>query len=111
MQRSNFQHANLANVDFTKAELGRAQFDDFDISGTRFSFANLARADFRRAAFTAPINFNQAYFFLTRIEGVDLSGSEGLSQWQVNMACGDARTGLPSGLTRPENWPCRFQQE
>ncbi|TIT32809.1 MAG: pentapeptide repeat-containing protein, partial [Mesorhizobium sp.] len=26
-------------------------------------------------------------------------------------ACGDARTELPSGLTRPEDWPCQFQQE
>ena len=111
MQRSNFKHANLANVDFTKADLGRAQFHNADIGGTRFSFANLARADFRRATFTAPIDFDRAYFFLTRIEGVDLSGSEGLSQWQVNMACGDAQTGLPSGLTRPKNWPCQFQQE
>lgn len=111
MQRSNFQDANLANVDFTKAELGRAQFHDADISGTRFSSANLARADFRGATFTAPIDFDRAFFFLTRIEGVDLSNSTGLSQWQVDMACGDARTGLPTELKRPENWPCRFQQE
>ncbi|WP_192365934.1 pentapeptide repeat-containing protein, partial [Mesorhizobium mediterraneum] len=111
MQRSNFQDANLTNVDFTKAELGRAQFHDADISGSRFSFANLARADFRGATFTAPIDFDRAFFFLTRIEGVDLSNSAGLSQWQLNMACGDARTELPSGLTRPEDWPCQFQQE
>ncbi|TIN21518.1 pentapeptide repeat-containing protein, partial [Mesorhizobium sp.] len=84
MQRSNFQDANLTNVDFTKAELGRAQFHDADISGSRFSFANLARADFRGATFTAPIDFD---LFLTRIEGVDLSNSAGLSQWQLNMAC------------------------
>ncbi|MER9076593.1 pentapeptide repeat-containing protein [Mesorhizobium sp. M0904] len=111
MQRSNFQDANLTNVDFTKAELGRAQFHDADISGSRFSFANLARADFRGARFTAPIDFDRAFFFLTRIEGLDLSNSVGLSQWQLNMACGDARTELPSGLTRPEDWPCQFQQE
>jgi len=111
VQRSNFQDANLTNVDFTKAELGRAQFHDADISGSRFSFANLARADFRGATFTAPIDFDGAFFFLTRIEGLDLSNSAGLSQWQLNMACGDARTELPSGLTRPEDWPCQFQQE
>ena len=68
--------------------------------------ANLARADFRGATFTAPIDFDGAFFFLTRIEGLDLSKSTGLSQWQLNMACGDARTELPSGLTRPEDWPC-----
>jgi uncharacterized protein YjbI with pentapeptide repeats len=111
VQRSNFQDANLTNVDFTKAELGRAQFHDADISGSRFSFANLARADFRGATFTTPIDFNGAFLFLTRIESLDLSNSSGLSQWQLNMACGDARTELPSGLTRPENWPCQFQKE
>lgn len=111
MQRSNFQDAKLTNVDFTKAELGRAQFHNADISGSRFSFANLARADFRGATFIAPIDFDRAFFFLTRIEGIDLSGSTGLSQWQLNMACGDTSTKLPSGLKRPENWPCRFQQE
>lgn len=111
MQRSNFKDANLVNVDFTKAELGRAQFHDADISGSRFSFANLARADFRSATVAAPIDFDRAYFFLTRIEGVDLSSATGLSQWQLNMACGDLRTGLPYGLTRPVNWPCQFQQE
>ncbi|MER9638546.1 pentapeptide repeat-containing protein, partial [Mesorhizobium sp. M0228] len=111
MQRSNFQGANLTNVDFTKAELGRAQFHDADISGSRFSFANLARADFRGATFTAPVDFDRAFLFLTRIEGLDLSNSVGLSQWQLNMACGDARTELTSGLTRPEDWPCQFQQE
>ncbi|TGU69875.1 pentapeptide repeat-containing protein, partial [Mesorhizobium sp. M1C.F.Ca.ET.144.01.1.1] len=29
---------------------------------------------------------------------------------QLNMACGDARTELPSGLTRPEEWPSQFQE-
>ena len=77
VQRSNFQDANLTKVDFTKAELGRAQFHDADISGSRFSFANLARADFRGAMFTAPIDFDGAFFFQTRIEGLDLSNSTG----------------------------------
>jgi hypothetical protein len=47
----------------------------------------LARADFRGATFTAPIDSDGAFFFLTRIEGLDLSKSAGLSQWQLNMAC------------------------
>ena len=111
MQRSNFQESNLKNADFTKADLGRAQFDKADISSSRFSYANLSRADFRRATFTSPIDFDHAFFFLTRIEGVDLSATNGLSQWQIDMSCGDAQTILPSGLSRPEVWPCTFQQE
>ncbi len=108
MQRSNFTGADLKNVDFTKAELGRAEFLDADITGSKFSLANLARADFSKAKFTGPIDFTDAFFFLTRIGGLDLSASTGLAQWQINMSCGDAETKLPDGLTAPETWPCQF---
>ena len=95
MQRSTFNGANLADVDFTKAELGRAEFGGATITGSRFELANLARADLRTAKFTGPIDFTSAFFFLTRIEGVDLSAANGLAQWQIDMACGDAATKLP----------------
>ena len=47
-----------------------------------------------------------AYLYLTRIEGSDLSGVLGLTQWQVDVACGDGDTKLPEGLSRPPDWPC-----
>ncbi len=105
MQRSNFTGAVLVNVDFTKAELGRADFTDADITGTKFSLANLARADFTKAKFTGPIDFANSFFFLTRIEGIDLSAASGLAQWQVDMSCGDDKTKLPGGLTRRKPGP------
>ncbi|MCX7303022.1 MAG: pentapeptide repeat-containing protein [Hyphomicrobiales bacterium] len=108
MQRSNFTGAKLDNVDFTKAELGRADFTDADISGAKFALANLARADFSKAKFSAPLDFAGSFFFLTRIEGVDLSTATGLAQWQVDMACGNGETKLPAGLTAGPNWPCAF---
>lgn len=108
MQRSNFTDAVLVNVDFTKAELGRADFTGADITGTRFALANLARADLSKAKFTGPIDFADSFFFLTRIEGVDLSAATGLAQWQIDMSCGDANTRLPSGLAVPATWPCQF---
>ena len=111
MQRSNFDGANLADVDFTKAELGRAQFSGADITGSRFSLANLARADLRTAKFTGPIDFANAFFFLTRIEGVDLSNATGLAQWQIDMACGDNATKLPAGLAAAQAWPCQFEND
>jgi uncharacterized protein YjbI with pentapeptide repeats len=111
LQRSNFQKAKLADVDFTKADLGRAQFDAAEISGSRFSLTNLARADFRGATFAGPVDFDRAFFFLARIEGVDLAAATGLAQWQVDMACGDDGTLLPAGLSKPAAWPCQFQQE
>ncbi|WP_230172063.1 pentapeptide repeat-containing protein [Rhizobium sp. CECT 9324] len=111
LQRSIFTQAKLGDADFTKADLGRSQFDGADVGGSRFSLANLARADFRGAAFGKPVDFDRAFFFLTRIEGVDLTGATGLTQWQVDMACGDAQTMLPAGLNKPASWPCQFQQE
>ena len=111
LQRANFGRAKLTNVDFTKAELGRAQFHDAQITATQFAFANLSRDDFRRSNFSASVNFYRAVFFLARIEGVNLSASSGLSQEQIDAACGDDNTILPSGFARPEHWPCDFQQE
>ena len=108
MQRSNFTGANLVNVDFTKAELGRAEFKDADITGSKFALANLARADLSAAKFTGPIDFTDSFFFLTRIDGLDLSAATGLAQWQIDMSCGTSETKLPAGLNTPSGWPCDF---
>lgn len=106
LERSNFSKAELNNARFEKAELGRSNFDGAVLTGASFAFANLARADLTKAEFKGPLNFQSAFFFLTRIEGVDLSSSIGLDQHQLNVACGDRRTKLPAGLTLPESWPC-----
>lgn len=111
LQRSNFSDAQLPNTNFTKADLGRSQFDGAEVGGSRFSLANLARADFRKASFSKPVDFDRAFFFLTRIEGVDLTASTGLVQWQIDMACGNDQTLLPAGLKKPANWPCKFEQD
>lgn len=44
--------------------------------------------------------------YLTRIEGVNLSQTQGLVQVQLDTACGDARTVLPKGLKASAHWPC-----
>lgn len=106
VQRSNFANAVLTGVNFTKAELGRADFTGADITGTSFALANLARANLAGAKFSGPIDFTSAFFFLTRIEGLDLSAATGMQQWQVDMSCGDDKTKLPSGLTAAAGWPC-----
>ncbi|WP_394689673.1 pentapeptide repeat-containing protein [Hoeflea sp.] len=111
MQRVKLNTAKLANTDFTKADLGRAQFDGADISGSRFSLANLARADFRGTIANAALDFDRAFMFLARLEGVDLSTATGVTQAQVDIACGDDETVLPAGLTKPGSWPCNFDQD
>lgn len=106
MQRSNFSDADLTNVDFTKAELGRTVFYKAKLANTRFSLVNLSRSTFHNVDISGPIDFTNAFLFLTRIEGVDLSKATGLTQDQIALACGDDRTKLPEGLQKPEKWPC-----
>jgi uncharacterized protein YjbI with pentapeptide repeats len=108
LQRADFKGADLTDADFDKAELGRAEFEGAAIGGAKFTLANLSRAQFAGATLGAPVDFAGAFMFLTRIEGVDLSAATGLSQDQVNLACGDAGTKLPGGLTTPSSWPCTF---
>lgn len=106
MQRSNFSDADLSNVDFTKAELGRAVFYKAKLANTRFALVNLSRSTFHNVAISGPVDFTNAFLFLTRIEGVDLSKATGLEQDQIALACGDDRTKLPEGLKTPPSWPC-----
>lgn len=108
LQRANFKDAALSGANFEKAELGRADFSGAVLTGASFPYANLSRADFSKAKFEGPLDFTQAFLFLTRIEGLDLSTSKGLEQNQINLACGDANTKLPAGFTAPPNWPCPF---
>lgn len=106
LQRADFTGAQLVKATFAKAELGRANFWKAKLGDVRFSLANLSRASLVGADVVGPMDFENAFLFLTRIEGVDLSKATGLDQAQVNLACGDAATKLPQGLTAPPNWPC-----
>lgn len=106
MQRATFENARLVGTDFSKAELGRADFEGATLTGAKFTMANLSRARFEGAKFTGPIDFENAFLLLTRFEGQDLSAATGLEQKQIDIACGDAKTKLPQGLTTPASWPC-----
>ncbi|KQV34628.1 hypothetical protein ASE37_13940 [Rhizobium sp. Root268] len=106
LQRANFAEAVLNGVDFEKAELGRVNFDNATLADVRFAYANLSRAVFSKAAIEGKLSFEGAFMFLTRIEDTDLSGATGLEQEQIDMACGNAGTKLPQGLTAPTGWPC-----
>jgi hypothetical protein len=47
-----------------------------------------------------------AHLDSARLMAVDLSGTEGLTQVQIDRACGkaDGETRLPAGLTWPKHW-------
>jgi uncharacterized protein YjbI with pentapeptide repeats len=95
----------LENADLSKAELGRAVFAEAAMNGADLSYSNVARANFS-GAHLENVDFTRAYTFLTRVEGVDLSKTVGLTQTQLELACGDSETQLPNKLERPTSWPC-----
>ena len=107
--RANFSGANLEGTDLSKAELGRANFTDSDLDGANLSFSNIARATFKDSELE-DVEFTRAYTYLTRFEGVDLTSTTGLSQVQLELACGNDETQLPEGLEMPANWPCAGEE-
>lgn len=111
LQRANFSDARLDGADFQKAELGRANFAKATISNANFARANLSRVNLNQARFEGALDLTGAFLFLTRLEGLDLSQSKGLQQWQIDQACGDASTKLPAGLQAPANWSCQPDAE
>jgi uncharacterized protein YjbI with pentapeptide repeats len=94
----------------SKAELARVVFDKAKLAGVNFSFSNLARARLTGLDL-AGANLTGAYLFLTQIGGADLSRASGLTQAQLDLACGTDQTKLPQGLNRPKAWPCGDDDE
>ena len=75
---ADFTGANISGSDFTKAILDKAIFKDAILFETHMERASLVGTDF---------------------SGADLSLVTGLTQKQLDAACGDAKTKLPEGLT------------
>ena len=105
MPRATLDGANLKNVSLAKSELSRASFVEADLTGADLSYSDLGRANFAEALL-GETSFTGAYTYLTRFEGVDLSSSTGLTQEQLDIACGDENTSLPQGLAPSAEWPC-----
>ena len=105
MPRANFAGADLTAADLSKTELGRVNFQKANLTDASLRFANVARVDFRDSNL-AGVDFTGAYTYRTRLEGVDLTTATGLTQVQIDLACGDAATVLADGLTEPPSWPC-----
>lgn len=105
LNRASFVGATLSDTDFSKAELSRVNLANAKLDNAVFRFANLSRARFEGASL-AGANLSGAYTYLMHIKGVDLSTVVGLTQPQLDIACGDSATILPEGLELPADWPC-----
>ena len=88
---------DLHGADFTGADatlmcMSFANFTGVSFRGTELSGANLAGAKMDGADLTG------AGTSITSFLGTDLTKVKGLTQKQLNVACGDATTKLPPGL-------------
>lgn len=103
----NLSNARLRQSNLSLSTLNRARFDGADMrdveayggvfNRARFNGANLTNASFV-GTYLQGANFTGASLQDTNLSGADLSGATGLTQAQINRACGDENTRLPSGL-------------
>jgi uncharacterized protein YjbI with pentapeptide repeats len=80
--RSNFSEAVMARADASRSEFQGADFSGADLSGVSFTDADVTRANFDGADIT----------------GANLETAAGLTQRQLNAACGDYTTRVPRGM-------------
>jgi uncharacterized protein YjbI with pentapeptide repeats len=85
---ANFDGANAVLMCMSYANFTNATFRGTDLSG-----ANLAHADLDGA------DLSGAIMSITSLKGTDLTKARGLTQKQLDAACGDADTKAPAGLT------------
>lgn len=107
---ANFDRANMAGVQlnnskavktsFVYTNLSGARLDNGDFSGANFSNAWLNWTWFAGAKFDGA-NFAGAKMPGAQLYNADLSKATGLTQDQIDKACGDYSTKLPPGLRIP----------
>lgn len=91
------KNGNLSGADFDGANLtlmcmSYANFKDASFRDTNLSGANLAHAVLDGA------NFTGAKLTIASFKGTDLRKTKGLTQAQLDRACGDHETKPPAGL-------------
>lgn len=106
----NVANSRLRQADLSLATMNRANFRNANLSianmfGGRFTSANFSRANLERAvmvgAYFGSADFTGATLTGANLSGANLRTAKGLTQAQIDTACGDASTQLPSGLSVP----------
>ena len=107
LKNKNFARARLRQADMSAAIMNHTSFAGGDLRdvnayGALFSSANFAGANLTNASFVGAY-LEGANLRGARLEGANFSGAEmdravGLTQAQLNQACGDETTRLPRGL-------------
>lgn len=91
MNRTNFAGADLRDADASAAVFSSASFAGADLSNANFVGSYLQGANFRGAKLAGAV-----------FSGAEMDRAVGLTQAQLNQACGDLSTRLPRGLRIPQ---------
>jgi uncharacterized protein YjbI with pentapeptide repeats len=114
LERAKLVSAHLEGASLFGAHLEGALLLETHLEGATIWGAHLEGADLRGAhlerAGISDSHFNGVHLEGAILNGAHLSGAnlseaEGLTQEQIDVALGDAKTKLPAGLTRPAHWP------
>jgi uncharacterized protein YjbI with pentapeptide repeats len=110
LKSKNLTGARLRQADFSTAVMNRTSFAGGDLRdvnayGAVLTGASFARADLTNASFVGAY-LQGANFTGAKLSGVNFSGAEmnravGLTQGQLNQACGDDSTLIPRGFSIP----------
>lgn len=106
----NLSGSRLRQADLSLSTMNNVNFEASNLSitnlfGARFTGANFHDADLTRSvmvgAYFGGANMTGANLTGANLSGAELDTAHGLTQQQLNAACGDAATTLPAGLTIP----------
>lgn len=99
------RQADLSLVVMNRTRFSRADLRDVEAYGGVFSSSSFAGANLSNASFVGTYlegaNFSRAVLAGTNFSGARLARATGLTQAQLNRACGDGSTVLPGRLTIP----------
>ena len=112
LKDASLRFARLNNADLQNADLRRGYLDSANLSGAKLKGSDLTSTKFQNAilsgadlsnAVVKDANFYQADLSdadlsCAQLSGSDLSTATGLTQKQLNQACGDDQTELPPEL-------------
>lgn len=99
---SRLRQADLSLSTMNRARFARADLSVANLFGGRFTAASFAGANLERAtlvgAYFGSADFSGANLTEANLSGAEMNRVRGLTQSQLDRACGDATTRLPAGL-------------
>lgn len=105
LSKARLRQSNLALTTFDDVNLAEANLSVANLFGARFNRADFSRANMQNViavgTYFGSSNLSAANLSGANLSGADLTIAKGLTQAQLNRACGDSSTRLPKGKTVP----------